>query len=82
MSRRTFQYADIREPALRPDGRLYAEHLRLRVDELRVNDVVTEVGTVMRVQPLHGGLFCVAGRLLKREWKGDKVVEVIRRNWD
>lgn len=82
MSQKIFKYEGLREPALRPDGRPYVEHRRLRVEELRVGDVMTEVGTVMRVQPLHDGLFCVAGRLLQREWQGSKEVEVIRRNWD
>lgn len=86
MSRpRTFEYSELREPALRPDGRPYAEGLTVRADEVRVGDACSEVGTVMRVNfRAVGGRVTVtiAGRLLQREWPANRLVRVVRRNWE
>jgi hypothetical protein len=81
MSLRNLRYASTREPALRPDGRPYAEHMRLRAADVRVGDIVTEVGTVMKVETAKGNTY-LAGRLLHRDWPSDKIVDVVRRNWE
>jgi hypothetical protein len=84
-ARRLFDDEKLREPALRPDGRPYAEGLTVRADEVRVGDACSEVGTVMRVHfRAVGGRVTVtiAGRLLSRDWPANHLVRVVRRNWE
>ena len=71
----------MKEPALKKDGSLYAETLQLRADELRVDDVSTEVGNVVRIEKLPGKRVRVFGRLITREWPGNKLVTATRRYW-
>jgi hypothetical protein len=82
VSQRNFRYPQTREPAIREDGRLFAESIHCRVDKLRVGDIVVVVGTVMGIRKLPEGLYEISGRLLKCVWPADKTVNAVRRNWE
>lgn len=79
---RIFEHQDLREPALRPDGKPYAESMVVRADCIRVGDCCTEVGTVMSVKFKGADKVIVAGRLVQREWPLNARIQIIRRNWD
>lgn len=71
-----------REPALRADGKPYAESIIVRADEVRENDVFPSIGTVVKVVYLDDGWVRIEGRLLRRIHRSDDEFTVIRRNWE
>jgi hypothetical protein len=48
---------------------------------LRVGDVIV-VGNIVKIRKLPDGLYELSGRLLKRIWPADRMVDAVRRNWE
>lgn len=79
------------DPALRPDGRPYAESIKVPVQCVLPDDVAPTVGNVMRVEvrvnaelatnPWPVVDVVLHGRLVSKTFPFGEEVTIIRRNW-